>query len=285
MNPLTLSARYRRDLTLALARQARAPQRAIDERDLSLLPPPVQRYVQATGLLGMSHASNARLVWREMALRGSPDAAWMRMECEQISFFRRPTRLAMMRTSLAHVLLFEGYDSYIEGRGEMRIQLARVLPVSRSRGPHMDASALVTFLSEGMLFPSLWLESPLFWTPLDAERARAELRYPGGRVGGVFHFDRAGEHVRFETEDRWRDGPVPVRQRWSAHASDFAEHKGLRLPQRARALWHTGATSFEYMNGVIDSVCLDVEDSRMLAQRPPRARVAARIPWSGSEHE
>lgn len=268
MFPLSLSARYRRDLADQLRLQHPHPARSIDERDLAALPAPVQRYVRGAGLVGMSHASNARVVWREMLLRGTPQGPWMRMECEQVSFFREPVRLALMRSSVAAVMPFTGYDRYLDGHGEMRMEVAGLIPVGRVCGRHVDASALVTFLSEGLLLPSLLLESHVSWTALGEHAARAVLRHHGCSVSGVFHFDASGEQAHFETEDRWRDGPTPVRQRWSAHVGDFAEHKGLRLPRTAHATWHAPEGDFDYVRGALESVTPDVTEARVLVERP-----------------
>lgn len=260
MTAKTLRRAYQADLELELARQVHLPTRIVEERELVRVPEPVRRFLRESGLVGMSHASNARIVWRQMELRGA--GAWMRMECEQVSFLREPVRLALMRSMIARCLPLDGYDRYRDGQGEMRMNLAGVVPVRRVRGHPMNASGLVTFLSEGLLTPTLLLEPNVHWFSLDAHSARAELAHAGLRVGGVFSFDHASGTARFETEDRFRDGPTPRRQRWSAEVRGFEPHKGLRLATQAGAFWHDDNGAFEYMRGAIESISFDVTDAQ-----------------------
>lgn len=241
MANLTLQRAYERDLARELVRQPPHPSPALARKELTTLPNAVREYVLASGSLDRAHASNARIVWREMLLQNSEGAQTLRVDCEQVNFLREPSRMALMRSALAGVIPFSGYDRYRNGRGEMLIRLGGICPLRHARGPHMDASGLATFLSEALLLPLLFVHPSLQWSALDERSARATIHHAGTFVSGVFSFDAANEWARFETCDRWRDGRPPVRQRWSAEVTDFAWHKGLRIPGRARAFWHADA--------------------------------------------
>ncbi len=272
-----LRAQYERDLQYELAAQPARHAPPIELGQLSTLPAPVREFAHASGCLAGSQPNNARIVWRTMQLRSAPDARWLPVECEQVNFFRDPTRLALMRSHLAGVLPFSAYDRYRHARGRMSINLAGALPLRRVYGQHMDVSALVTYLSEAILLPVVLIDPRLRWTPLDASSARATLQHVGSCVSGVFSFGPAHEWVRFETEDRWRDGRVPSRQRWSAEARAFRLHAGLRVPGDASAHWHTEQGLFTYMRGEVESIHYDITDARALPL--PHLRSLARASW------
>lgn len=257
---------YERDLARELALQHPHHTCSIEPRDLCALPACVRNFVVAAGLADHSQATNARVVWSAMQLRSSPQAKWMSVECEQVSFFRQPVRLALMRSKLAGIVPFTGYDRYRDAQGQMSINLAGRLPLRRAHGSHMDDSALVTYLSEAMLLPVLFVDPRLQWQPLDEHAARAIIHHGGRCVAGVFRFDPAHAWVRFDSHDRWRDGREPTRARWSAEVSQFAWHKGLRVPSEARAWWHAGEDDFLYMRGKIESVSYDVTDARVMVR-------------------
>lgn len=267
----TLRHHYENDLERELTRQRPRPVRSVAERELRLLPLPVQRFVRRAGGLGMTHASNARIVWRWMDLRSAPDSPSMHLRCEQTNFFGDPVRLALMTGKLGGIVPLAAYDSYREGRGELRVQVAGVLPVKRASGHNMDCAELVTCLSEGLFVPALLLEPNVRWAPVDARSAHATLWHGDNVVTGVFSFDDNGDRARFETYDRWRDGPKrPTRQRWSAEVSGFALQQGVRVPSRASATWHAPEGNFEYVRGSIESITTDITGP---AAAPAHARL------------
>jgi len=186
----------------------------------------------------------------------------MRVACEQVSFFGTPTRLALMRSHIAKVLPFSGYDSYRDGRGEMVINVAGIFNVGHASGPHMDASALVTFLAEGMLMPFTLVHPHVHWSTLSHTSARATIHDGSVTVGGVFTFDDDRGRVRFETNDRWREGTPGKFEPWSAEASDYTWRHGTLVPSTVSARWHDSDGSFTYMRGSVESLTYDVTDTR-----------------------
>lgn len=260
----TLRTVYERDLRRELALQHPHHAHAIESRDLCALPTPVRNFVAASGVVDAPRATNARVVWRDMELRDAPGKAWMAVECEQVNFLRQPARFALMRSRIAKLLPFSGYDRYRNANARFFINIAGTLPLRRADGPHFDDSALVTYLSEAMLLPVLMIDPRVHWLALDEGSARASMQHGSSSVAGVFTFDPSRDSVRFETDDRWRDGSTPTRTRWSAEVRSFAWHKGMRVPGEATARWHTDAGPFVYMRGSVESISYDVTDERAM---------------------
>lgn len=272
---LTLQKTYRRGVDAELhAERAADPQSNIPrftELELAALPAPVQRFIRRSGFVGRPHTQNAKIIWQEMLLRRAPDAAWMRLTCEQFDAVREPTRLAFMKAKLAGVVPFEGLDAYQDGHGSMRMKLLKILPVGDAHGRYMDESALVTLLSEAMFLPSLALQSYLEWYPVDERRASARLTHRGVSVRGTFHFNEADEFVRFDTHDRWKDGAFPERIHWSAEVTSYAERDQLRFPRTVSATWHLPTGDFRYVTGTIDGVLFNVDQPAGASTPPTQA--------------
>ena len=55
-------------------------------------------------------------------------------------------------------------DSYVEGRGAMRVILTGLFPIVNANGPELDHSSAVRFLNEMMWFPSAFLRPNITWT-------------------------------------------------------------------------------------------------------------------------
>lgn len=264
-------ARFRSEVAAALAKREKRIVHNVEERELVALPAPVQRYFRASGFVGKPHTLNARIVWREMRLRRSRHGLWMKLRCEQLVSVPEPTRIALMTGELAGVLTLEGRDKYQRGQGQMLITLMRVITVADARGRYMDESALVTVLSELLLVPSLALQKYITWTPIDDRSAQAAITDCGITVRGTFHFNDADECVRFDTDDRWRDGRSPRRLPWSAFFGDYQTRGGVRTPYELSAMWHEPAGDFAYVRGTLDSVVFNVERwrERSVALVPP----------------
>jgi hypothetical protein len=253
-----LESIYRTEVAAELARHPAASPGTLTEEDLARLPPPVQRYFRASGLVGKPHTLNVRLHWSEMQLKRSHDAGWMTVSCQQFNSVPEPMRIALMQGRVAGVIPFEGRDKYQDGHGNMLIKLMKVLTLGESKGTHMDESALVTVLAETFLAPSAALQGYMTWQPVDERSARAQLTDKGITVGGTFHFNDADEVVRFDTNDRWQDGTPPKKIPWSAHLDGYRVTNGLRHPTRISATWHEPGGDFTYVKGTIDSVELNV---------------------------
>jgi hypothetical protein len=258
MRPCTLQARYRSEVAAEIARHPPRPEGLITEPSIEHLPAPVQRFFRSSGFLGKPHTVNARLVWKTMLLRRGPRASWLRLHSEQFASTPEPTRLALMTARLGGIVPFEGRDKYQDGHGQMLIALGKLFVVADSQGRYMDESALVTVLSEALFTPSVALQDYIAWTARDDRSASACLRHRGLSVTGVFSFNDADELVRFDTQDRWRDGKPPLRMPWSANVTSYQRIDGVRLPCELSATWHEPAGDFTYVKGQLESVTFNV---------------------------
>ena len=230
----------------------------ITDADIAHLPDPVRRYLHACGFVGRPHTWNARIEWRELDLKRSRDAAWIRLACHQFNALEAPTRLVLMEGRLAHVLPFEGRDKLQDGHGNMLIRLGKLVTVGDVTGPEIDASALVTWLAEAALLPSAVLRPAIRWEPVSDHAARAVWTEADLAVGGIFHFDGDDRCVRFDTADRWQDGHPPRRIPWSAELGGYRAFDDRWVPTEVSATWHEADGPFTYARGTIDEVRFNV---------------------------
>lgn len=231
----------------------------ITETDIAPLPDPVQRFLRSHGYVGRGPFANAEVVWSESQIRMGRDRDWLDLRTRQFNSVPTPTRLAYMRARLFGVVPFEGMDTYTHGAGRMRMVLLKRFTLGDDRGSEMDQSAAVTLLAEALLVPGYVLASYITWEPMDDASARATIRYRDTEASGVFHFDQAGDFVRFTTEDRYaaaKDGPRHVP--WSAEVTEYATADGIRFPRAMHGIWHYEDGDFEYFRGRIEAIRYDV---------------------------
>lgn len=239
------------------ANQPIADSGLITDASIAVLPEPVRRYFHACGYVGNRQMRNARITWDKFDLKRGRDKGWMRVKAVQYNFVPEPARLAFMDGRIAGVIPFAGRDKYQEGHGHMRIRAVGFLKIADTQSRRMDQSALVTLLAEALLVPSYALQPYIRWEPIDSLSARAVIGHNGVQVSGVFHFNAAGENIRFTTRDRWQDGNDVSTIPWSAIPAEYIEKDGLRIPSNLSAVWHEKSGDFEYFRGRIGRIEFD----------------------------
>ena len=219
----------------------------VTEAQLAGLPPAAQRYLRFMGVVG-GPADWSFLAHLTGRFRLRPGLPWLRCEAWQYSTCPSVTRLFHMRLSAAGVLRMTGRDAYAAGQGRMHGTLAGLVTVADSSGRETSVSELVTYLNDAMLLaPSMLLELPVTWAPVDDDSFELTLEDTGLRVTARVLLDERGAPIDFSTEDRWCALPEGiVRARWSTPVCGWRQVKGRWLPSAGSAIWHLPEGPFRY---------------------------------------
>ncbi|MCM3041554.1 hypothetical protein M3201_17815 [Paenibacillus motobuensis] len=207
--------------------------------DIQELPEPVRRYFAYSGYIGTAKMSYMKASFKQVDFIMSPDKPAIKIDYTQYNFVREPVRLAYIDTSM-YGIPFEGFDSYIDGRGGMKGVLGKVIPLFNQTGEEMNQACLATFLSESLVVPNVALQDYIAWEPVDDTHAKATITYKGISASGVFTFSEVGEALCFTTEDRAvisTDGTVQ-RVTWSALFKEYKNIGGIRQPTHLQAVWN-----------------------------------------------
>ena len=196
----------------------------IEEKDLVELPPPVQRWLTASGVIGTRIPQSVRLQ-QEGDLRLDFDRGWMAFRAEQYYTLDPPAFLWRVTVTAAPGVRLRGVDSFRDGQGSMRILPWALFPIVNATGSTLDQGSALRYLQETIWFPAAALSPAISWTPMDDRTSRATLSVEGAVVSGVFSFDENGRVVDFRAE-RYRDGD------------------GLRV-------WRTPLRAHEWWNGIL----------------------------------
>jgi len=232
------------------------------ERLSESVPPPVARFLRYVIPDGFPVVQ--RVVARETGrLRLASDSPWHAFSARHEATAEPPgftwdarVRMGFLR---ARVL-----DRYADGLGETRVRLFSLVPAGRSAGREVGASALVRWLGEAAIIPTALLPGPyLAWEPVDDVSARAVLRVHGHSISAVFTFDEAGQRLRVDSDDRYRDvGGRPVRTPWTGYFHRFTEAGGFRVPTAGVSVWRpAGERAFAVVRLRIESIEYDLSEA------------------------
>lgn len=216
----------------------------IVEADLADLPAPVRRYFTYSGVLGMRRVGSFSLILKGRIRQGRGES-WMEITMRQFNRLDLPSRVVYIRAKKPPM---DGVDSFVHGKGRMRIKVANLISVADSTGPEMDRSALVTFLNDLVLCPVAYFSLPVRWEPIDDERARLRLAYGGMEVSAILSFDEEGRIVNWASEDRYAEVKGQLLQdRWSTPFGAYGEFNGLRVPASGSAIHDYDGSPYTYV--------------------------------------
>ncbi|WP_238883802.1 DUF6544 family protein [Clostridium sp. YIM B02551] len=218
------------------------------EEDISSLPLPVQKYFRYCGYIGKPKMANMKIYFKDVDFVQA--SRKLKIEYTLYSFINKPTRFALINTSLMGIP-FEGIDSYKDGVGGMKGQIAKLITLFDERGKAMDKACLATYLSEGLIIPNVALQDFVNWESIDENHAKANITYYGIEASGIFTFDDNGCMISFTTEDReYNDGKGNSRiEKWSAVCRGYKDVNGIKYPTVLQGVWHLAAGDLVYFDG------------------------------------
>jgi hypothetical protein len=219
----------------------------VTEKNIAALPEPVRKYLRYTGVVGKNKVINARFVF-EGDFKLSPKQKRLRVRTDQYNYFDDLTRIFYIKGKMFGVQVV-GRDLYREGKGNMIVRAAGLIPVADAKGPDMDASGLVTVFNDMcLLAPATLIDERIRWETVDPLTARGTLEQGGTKVTATLHFSEKGELVDFVTDDRYYvpAGGTSRRVRWSTPARGYRDFDGVRIMSEGEGIWHLEEGDFSY---------------------------------------
>lgn len=224
--------------------------------DIAPLPPPVRRWLEASGAVGRPRARTARLVQRG-GLRTAPDQPYMPASARQYFTIDPPGFLWTVDVTMMRVVPVVGRDTYVNGHGRMFIQAGGLITVADGTGPKFDQGAALRFLGEIIWFPSAALAPYITWEPIDDRRARATLSFKDVTTSAVFDFDERGRFTGLAAQRYYGGESLET---WVIPVTEWKTIRGIEMPVRGGAVWKLAAGDFDYYQWEI----LDVETNATL---------------------
>lgn len=216
--------------------------------DISKLPSQVQKYLHYCGYIGKSKMSNMKLYFKDVDFVQASKK--LKIKYTLYSFVGEPIRIALIDTSMFGIP-FEGIDSYQNGVGCMKGEIAKLITLFDENGEAMNKACLATYLSECFLMPHIALQEFIDWQSIDETHVKATITYYGISVSGIFEFDDKGRMISFTTEDReYNDGNGNIQKvKWSAICEDYKDMNGIKYPTALKAIWHLNTGDLVYFDG------------------------------------
>lgn len=224
----------------------------VQPQDLRRLPPPVARWLLASGVVGKPRAASLRL-WQTGALRTSPDGPAMPARAEQFFRLDEPGFVWSVKTRLYGVPI-AGRDAYLNGHGHMRIALASLIPLVDARDARIDEGTLQRFLAEMVWFPSAALREYVRWEPSGDHGARAIMQFAGVSAACDYAFDEEGRVSRVSAQRYLGGGANAKRETWTVPVRAYGTFDGVLVPSEGSVVWKLPTGDFDYFDWQITGI-------------------------------
>lgn len=208
---------------------------------LRTLPEPARRYLEHAIVPGTALASAVQLrMHGEFRLKKD----WCPFTAEQV--IRWDGEMLWRATMRLHGLPITGFDSVLDGKGEMQWKLFGLFPVASGEGPDVTRSALGRVEGESMWLPSLLCGEEIAWTASDEHHVEATLSMQDETT--QLHLT-IGDTGRLEQVLYKRWGNPESGAFHYADFGGFAEEEGTfdgyTIPTRLRVGWYFGSDRFK----------------------------------------
>ena len=226
---------------------------------LAGLPAPVQRYMNFCGVVGRPLVKSV-IVKQTGRIRLGPGKRWMQFRATESYSVDPPSFTWDARVGYGRLSLLAVRDSYVDGKGAVRVRLTNWFQLLKATGPKVDDSSAVRFLSEVIWFPSAFLGKSFAWTAIDDSSVQVSFSAYGRSVSGRLYFAADGRPTNFVSK-RYKDVRDSEPLFWSTPATAYGSFCGLTLPSRGQAVWHMESGDFTYIDLRVEEIRYDPSNS------------------------
>jgi len=226
----------------------------ITSEDIAELPPPVQGWMQSTGIIGKPAITTA-CVHQKAEMKMKPEQQdWYSAEALQYTTMNPPAFIWTVNMKMMPIVNIKGRDKYVEGKGEMLIKVNSLINVVNEKGTHMDEGTLQRFLGELVWYPSLALSPNIMWKAIDPTSAKATMTYKGTTGSGTFYFNEKGDFVKFIAMRFMGNKDDAKRYPWVLTVDDYAVFEGIKVPSKMKATWQLDEGDWTWLQLEITSI-------------------------------
>ena len=230
---------YQGDVKQGLEQLRPLDNQILTAEDTKHLPPPVQKYLAYTGVIGKDTVQNVRVVI-DGRFRPDPQKGMVPMVSEQYNFFEKPARFYYIKLKMFGIPVV-GLHEYKEAKASMRIKIASLLKVADAKGKIMNKAETVTIFNDMcLLAPASLIDKRITWETIDPLTVKANFTNAGVSISALLYFNEKGELIKFVSDDRYctTAGKEFRQARWTTPVSAYKEFNGVKLASYGEAIWN-----------------------------------------------
>jgi hypothetical protein len=244
----------------ALLMVTRPQPKIIDQEMLNGLPMAVQKWLQASGVIGHEMAQTIRLK-QEGRMCTKQGGKWVNFSAEQYFNTLESDFIWHANVEMMPLLFMQGVDQFHNGQGDMQIKLLGIKSVASAKGTaEVNQGTLVRYLSEICWFPSAALNSNIRWVQTGPASARADIEVGGTKATGEFFFDDNGIIRSFEAMRFGEFDGKSSLEKWQINVKHTAIFHGIQIPDQSTVTWKLPAGDFTWLDLRVTAIDYNIMD-------------------------
>jgi hypothetical protein len=211
------------------------------------LPEVVEKWLANSNVSGHREISTVKLK-QKGEMRTKIDGKWLPFKAEQTFNLQDPSFMWVTSVKAAPLLNLNGRDKLQNGKGEMLIKLASLIPVvNESSNAKINQGAMLRFLAEICWFPQAVLRHYISWENINSSSAKASFTYNDETVSGIFRFNKMNDFVSFEAQRYYGGKEDSSLEIWYIEAQDYKTFNGIRIPYKNKVTWKLDKKDFHWL--------------------------------------
>lgn len=226
------------------------------ESDIAILPEILKKYMKNCGYLNKSKIINGKILWDNVFHRSNHKGNFRELKYHQFNSVVKVSRLVYI-----DVKFLELIEKYQDGVGSWLMVLLKFIKMINIKNKReINETALVTLLSDFLIFPTLFLLPNVKFESIASNELRVEFTHNDSTVSGIFYFSENGEISKFETNNRYysENGKDFKKVKWIGRSENYIERNGIRTPSVYTALWEIENEKYEYFKGEIREIIYNI---------------------------
>lgn len=237
----------------------------IVKSDIDHLPFIVQRWLLNSGIIDIERIISVRLK-QSGKMKTSPKSKWLSFNAEQYFDVSDPSFIWSAQVDYLAVTSLLGRDKFLDGKGDMLIKIAGLIPiVNVAQNERINSASMLRYMAEMVWFPSAALSDYITWEAIDEHKAKATFTYNEKSVSGVFEFSEDGNIVSFEAQRFYNSNNQNTLETWFILTEGHQDFEGFRIPTKCKVIWKLKEGDFHWLNFSISDVTYNL-DSKLKAE-------------------
>jgi hypothetical protein len=218
----------------------------ITDNMLQDLPPPVQRYMRYSGVVGKPWINTVNL--KQIGqMKTGPQGKWFPIVAEEYYSTNPPSFIWRVWSPKKWLPIIHGRDSYQDGKGQLLIKLLSLFSVADSKGEELDQGAMMRYLNEMMWFPTAFLGKNISWKAIDENSAEVTFTVKDKSVNAIMYFNSEGKLINFVAKRYMSKGTGFSLETWETPILGYSEVNGFNLPTKGSAVWKLEDGDYKYI--------------------------------------
>ncbi len=232
----------------------------VTEEDVKHLPEIVKKWMQNSGVIGNEKINSASLSQKGF-MKTKPDSQWKSFSAKQYFDVSNPSFIWFTEVDFMPMVNMVGRDKFVNGKGEMLIKLASIVPVvNEADNEKINSGTMIRYMAEIIWFPSAALNDYIKWETIDERTAKATFTADNKSVSGIFKFSEEGRMISFEAQRYYGAGKKANQETWLVKVDAYKTFNDYTIPSRCKIVWRLKDADFEWLALEVFDVKYNIKD-------------------------